>query len=101
VRLSPAYDFEWGGGLASTVYANIFAVDDRFSDNENTVVLDGYEQVDIGLNTYLSDQLQLQISLQNITDEDGLTEGDPRNVNAPNGRFILPFNAQVSLSYTF
>ncbi|TDF42276.1 TonB-dependent receptor [Alteromonadaceae bacterium M269] len=101
IRLTPAYDFEWGNGLESTIYATIFAVDDRFGDNENTVVLDGYEQVDIGFNTYLSEQLQLQVSLQNITDEDGLTEGDPRNTSSPNGRFILPFNAQVSLSYTF
>jgi len=100
LRLTPSYDFEWGD-MESTVYATIFAVDDRFGDNGNNVVLEGYEQVDLGLDMLLTDRLQLQINLQNVTDEEGLTEGDPRNPSSPNGRFIMPRNATVSLSYSF
>ena len=101
VRLTPSYDFEFGGGIESTLYATIFLVDDRFGDNANDVTLDGYEQLDLGLNMFLTDELQLQVNLQNLTDEDGLTEGDPRNSDSANGRFILPRNATVSLSYRF
>lgn len=100
VRLTPSYDFEFNS-VESTLYATIIAVDDRFGDNGNTVVLEGYEQVDVGLNMYLTEELQLQLNLQNLTDEDALTEGDPRNPSSPNGRFILPRNATVSLSYQF
>lgn len=100
VRLTPSYDFEFNS-VESTLYATIIAVDDRFGDNGNTVVLEGYEQIDVGLNMYLTEELQLQLNLQNLTDEDALTEGDPRNPSSPNGRFILPRNATVSLSYQF
>lgn len=100
VRLTPSYDFEVSN-IESTLYATIIAVDDRFGDNGNTVVLEGYEQIDVGLNMYLTEELQLQLNLQNLTDEDALTEGDPRNPSSPNGRFILPRNATFSLSYQF
>ena len=100
VRLTPSYDFMLGDA-ESTLYATIFAVDDRYGDNGNTVVLEGYTQVDLGLNVFLSEHLELQMNLQNLTDEDGLTEGDPRNPSSPNGRYILPRNATVSVSYRF
>ena len=87
--------------IESTIYANIFAVGDRFGDNGNQVVLEGYKQIDLGLNVFLSENLELQLNLQNLTDEDGLTEGDPRNPSSPNGRYILPRNATFSVSYRF
>ena len=33
--------------------------------------------------------------------EQGLTEGDPRNPEAPNGRFILPRSVKFSVGYSF
>jgi outer membrane receptor protein involved in Fe transport len=89
------------GDMEATAYAVLHAVDDRFGDNLNTNSLEGYEQIDLGLNVYLTTELELQFNVQNLTDEDGLTEGDPRNPAAPNGRFILPRNATVSVSYAF
>lgn len=100
LRLTPSYDFEVGG-MESTAYATIFVVDDRFGDLENNVVLDGYEQVDLGLNLWLTPELELQFNVQNLTDEDALTEGDPRVASAANGRFILPRNATISIAYNF
>ncbi|MEC7692537.1 MAG: TonB-dependent receptor [Pseudomonadota bacterium] len=100
VRLTPSYDFMLGD-VESTVYATIFAVDDRFGDNGNTVVLEGYEQIDLGWNVFMSEDLELQLNVQNLTDEEGLTEGDPRNPSSPNGRYILPRNATFSVSYRF
>ncbi len=100
IRLTPSYDFMIDD-IESTIYANIFAVGDRFGDNGNQVVLEGYKQIDLGLNVFLSENLELQLNLQNLTDEDGLTEGDPRNPSSPNGRYILPRNATFSVSYRF
>ena len=100
VRFTPSYDFDVNG-MEATLYAVLFAADDRFSDNTNQTVLEGYEQVDVGMNMFITPELELQLNIQNLTDEDGLTEGDPRNPAAPNGRFIMPRNGMVSLSYSF
>ncbi|BDX08276.1 TonB-dependent receptor [Planctobacterium marinum] len=100
LRVTPNYDFEIGNFMASA-YANVIMVDDRYSNNENTVVLEGYEQLDVGFALLSEEGLKFELSMQNITDEDGLTEGDPRNPTAPNGRFIMPRTATFSVSYEF
>jgi outer membrane receptor protein involved in Fe transport len=100
VRLTPSYDLQFDNGMSATFYGTISAVDDRYSDNANTVTLDGYETVDLGVIFNYNEQLSLQIAAQNLNDEDALTEGDPRNPAAPNGRFIMPRNFQFSISYS-
>ncbi|MEW9798487.1 TonB-dependent receptor [Alteromonas sp. CYL-A6] len=101
VRMTPSYSFEMAGGMYSTVYATFSAVDDRFGNNENTVVLPGYEKLDLGLTVEPTDALRLQFSVDNVTDEQGITEGDPRNPDAPNGRYIMPRSMKLSVSYLF
>ncbi len=101
VRLSPSYDFELSGGINGTVYGSFSFVDDRWANNENSVELPGYEKVDLGLIVNATENLDLQLVLDNLTDEEGLTEGDPRNPDAPNGRYIMPRNVKVSVGYTF
>lgn len=98
-RITPAYDFAVGPAEV-TVYGTFTAVDDRFSDPGNTVELDGYEKFDLGLIVAI-DRLTFQVAADNITDDDGLTEGDPRNPLAPNGRFILPRSVKFSVGYAF
>lgn len=101
LRVTPSYDFSIGDRATATVYGTLTAVDDRYSDNANTVVLDGYEKLDLGVLVYLDDRLSFQLSADNVTDEEGLTEGDPRNPAAPNGRFIMPRTVQFSVGYEF
>jgi len=98
-RITPAYDFELGP-TEITVYGTFTAVDDRFSDPANLVEIDGYEKLDLGLIVAV-DRLEFQIVADNVTDDDGLTEGDPRNPLAPNGRFILPRSFKFSVGYSF
>ena len=86
--------------MSATIYGTISVVDDRYSDNANTVTLDGYEKLDLGVIFYASENLSFQLSGDNITDEDGLTEGDPRNPAAPNGRFIMPRTYKISVGYS-
>lgn len=98
-RVTPSYDFELGDALI-TLYGALTAVDDRFSDPANTVELDGYEKVDLGAIVEL-DRLTFQVAADNVTDDDGLTEGDPRDPASPNGRFILPRSVKFSIGYSF
>lgn len=101
LRLSPSYEFEVGANVEGSVYGTITMVDDRFSDSGNTVVLDGYEKLDIGVLLRVNDYLTFQLSADNITDEDGITEGDPRDPTSANGRFILPASYKFSVGYEF
>lgn len=99
VRMTPSYGFETSNGMYGSVYATLSAVDDRFGNNENTVVLEGYEKVDVGVTLDPTDNLRVQLSVDNLTDEQGITEGDPRNPDAPNGRYIMPRSIKLSVSY--
>jgi len=98
-RLSPNYEFEVGGAVV-TIYGTVSAIGDRFSDPGNTVTLPSYSKFDLGALVAV-DRLTFQIAADNITDKNGLTEGDPRNPSAPNGRFILPRSVKFSVGYSF
>lgn len=99
LRVTPIYNF-FAGDADVSVYGTLTAVDDRFSDPGNDVVLEGYEKLDIGTIVAL-DRLTFQLALDNLTDEEGLTEGDPRTVGANNGRFIMPRTITFSVGYSF
>ena len=87
--------------MSATIYGSITFVDDRWSDNANTAVLDGYEKLDLGVIFNASENLSLQLVVDNVTDEDAITEGDPRNPASPNGRFIMPRTYKASVAYHF
>ena len=101
LRLTPSYEFELGSNTIASIYGTITAVDSRFSDPGNTVKLDGYEKVDLGVLARINERFTVQVAADNVTDEQGLTEGDPRNPNAPNGRFIMPRSVKLSVGYEF
>ena len=100
LRVSPSYDFVIGDADV-TIYGAFTAVDDRFSDQGNTVVLEGYEKLDLGAIVVIDDRLSFQLAADNITDEEGLTEGDPRDPTQPNGRSILPRSVKFTVGYAF
>jgi len=60
------------------VYLAVSHFDDRFSNDENTVVLPSYTKIDAGFIYDVNDSLSVQIVGDNLTDEVGLTEGNPR-----------------------
>ncbi|MDO6717807.1 TonB-dependent receptor [Psychrosphaera sp. 1_MG-2023] len=101
IRLTPSYDIDFDNGSWATVYGNISAVGDRFANNENTVTLAGYQKVDLGMILNLTDAVQVQMSVSNLTDENALTEGDPRDSLSSNGRYIMPRTVDLSVSYLF
>lgn len=101
VRMTPSYDLELSNGMEATLYGTFSAVGDRFANNENTVTLPGYEKIDLGVILNISDEVQVQFSVSNLTDEDALTEGDPRDSLSSNGRYILPRSIDLNVSYQF
>lgn len=99
-RISPSYEFtrgEWSG----TVYAGLTFVGDRYGDNANTVDLPSYEKIDLGLLLYHDAGFFFQLHGDNVNDSDGITEGDPRDPTAPNGRPIFGTSWRFSVGYDF
>lgn len=99
-RISPSYTFD-GGNFEATIYVGATFVDDRFGDNANTVRLDSYEKIDVGVLVNTSGGLFFQVHGDNVTDSEGITEGDPRNPAAPNGRPIFGSSVVFSVGYDF
>ena len=100
VRLTPSYDFNFGD-VEGVVYGTLSAVDDRFGEAQNVNVLEGYEKLDLGIILTFNEAFIVQLAGDNVTDEDALTESDPRTILAPNGRFIMPRSFELSVGYQF
>jgi len=100
LRLTPSYDFAMGN-LTGTVYGTLSAVDDRYGEPENVNVLEGYEKLDLGVIVRINEAFIVQLAADNVTDEDALTESDPRTILAPNGRYIMPRSFEFSVGYEF
>jgi len=100
LRLTPRYEFEVGSATG-TCYATLSAADDRWGEPENVNELDGYTKLDLGVIVRLNEHFIVQLSADNITDEDALTESDPRTITAPNGRYIMPQTFEFSVGYEF
>lgn len=101
LRLTPSYAFQAGNNIAGTLYGTLTAVDDRWGEPQNVNVLEGYEKLDIGVIARVNEAFTVQLAANNITDEDALTESDPRTIAAPNGRFIMPRTFELSVGYEF
>ncbi|MEE2690755.1 MAG: TonB-dependent receptor [Pseudomonadota bacterium] len=99
-RISPAYTLDVNG-FEATLYGAVSLVGERFGDNGNTVVLPSYEKVDLGLLVNAPSGLFFQVHADNLNDSHGITEGDPRNPAAPNGRPIFGRSVMFSVGYDF
>jgi len=89
VSVAPAYEAELGIGSfkASATYNY---VDRRFSDPENVQPLPAYHTIDAGLSLTMKNRVTLRLTGDNITDEFGLTEGNPQTVGSgANGGYFL------------
>jgi outer membrane receptor protein involved in Fe transport len=105
IRVTPSYDIEFENGINATLYGTITAVDDRFSEqyNKEALILEAYQKVDLGVILNINDEVNMQLAVNNLTDEEGLTEGDPRGVSGvlDNGRYILGRTIDFNVSYSF
>jgi iron complex outermembrane receptor protein len=103
--ITPAYDLPGNYGQAYLRYKYIGRI---FADNGNQVELPGYGVLSIGAIANITPNLALNVSVDNVTNVLGLTEGNPRQgftqqiVNGYfYGRGIVGPTALVSLTYRF
>jgi iron complex outermembrane receptor protein len=74
-RLTPTWHFMDDRGQLFFTYSYFGG---RFANDENTIELPRYTKLDAGLSFDVNDSLSFQVTGDNLTDEVGLTEGNPR-----------------------
>ncbi len=75
VRVIPSLSFAEGRGRAWLMFAHY---GDRYANDENTIRLPSYLEVDAGVEYRFSDAWSAQLTVDNLSNEVGLTEGNPR-----------------------
>lgn len=89
------------------LFVSFHYVGKRFADGGNTIILPAYHTIDLGARYQISDSLSFNVSVQNLTNTIGLTEGNPRSSfselvgNYFFARSILGRNIQASLTASF
>jgi iron complex outermembrane receptor protein len=104
-RLSPGMDFSLSSDIDVSLYGTLSYIDDRFSDPANAQTIPSFTKVDMGAIFYAG-VMTFQIALDNVTDEVGLTEGNPRASGSNNsgiifGRPIPGKSVKLSVAYNF
>lgn len=97
-RLAPSYNVP-GNNFNMNVYGALRLVGKRFSGNDNLVELDSFGKIDVGVTVSTKTGLFFNLHADNLADSDALTEGDPRNPTAPNGRPIFGRSVKFSVGY--
>ena len=87
-RVTPAIDVDVGR-FRPSLFATLQYTGDRFSDPENLQVLPHFYQLDAGMSVEVAQRVRLQVTGNNLTDEIGLTEGNPRIIGGQGTGAIL------------
>lgn len=74
-KVTPTWYFMDSRGRAYMTYTY---VGKRYANDENTIVLPSYNKFDAGVMFDVTEAFTVQFSADNLTDEVGLTEGNPR-----------------------
>ncbi|GHC94588.1 TonB-dependent receptor domain-containing protein [Novosphingobium pokkalii] len=105
LTVTPAFTLPHGLG---EIYGRWKYIGKIFADAGNGVALPSYSVFTIGTNLNLTDQLNLTVSVDNLTNAKGFTEGNPRQGQTQTivngyfyGRAIAGRNAMASLTYRF
>jgi outer membrane receptor protein involved in Fe transport len=87
-RVTPAYELPLGS-IRPSLFATVQYTGDRFSDPENKQILPNFYQLDAGVSVTVADRIRLQVTGNNLTDELGLTEQNPRVIGNQGQGVIL------------
>lgn len=87
-RVTPAYELPVGS-VRPSLFATLQYTGDRFSDPENLQILPNFYQLDAGVSVDVSERIRLQVTGNNLTDELGLTEQNPRIIGGQGQGVIL------------
>jgi len=109
VTVRPQYSFSTDN-IDGSVFLDIYHVGDRFSDFTNGLVIPSYTSISIGSTLDIGDRFQITAIVDNLDNEIGLTEGNPRGdlfgagggtQVATFGRPIVGRNFRISFGYRF
>ncbi|MBK7104771.1 MAG: TonB-dependent receptor [Ignavibacteriae bacterium] len=100
-RIAPSYDFQLKENLEASLYGAFRFVGSRWSDRQNSYELDSYTKLDLGVNLKTASGITFNISGDNLTGSEGLTEGDPRDPLSKNGRPLFGRSLQFAISVDF
>jgi iron complex outermembrane receptor protein len=100
-RVSPSYNFQLAKDLTAVLFGAFRYVGKRWNDRDNSYQLDSYTKLDAGLSVVTSGGITFTASSDNLTDSEGLTEGDPRDPLAKNGRPLLGRSFRFSIGVDF
>jgi iron complex outermembrane recepter protein len=101
LRFAPSYDFQFSEKVFGSIYGALRYVGSRWNDRDNSYQLDPYTKIDLGVDVSTLSGLRFNVSADNLTDSEGLTEGDPRDPLAKNGRPILGRSFKFSITVDF
>lgn len=100
-RFAPSYSFDLSNTIGATLYGAFRYVGSRWNDRDNSYELDSYTKLDFGVNVATASGLTFNLSGDNLTDSEGLTEGDPRDPASKNGRPLFGRSFKFSISVDF
>ena len=87
-RVTPALEVPVGT-VRPSLFATLQYTGDRFSDPENLQILPHFYQLDAGVSVTVADRIRLAVTGNNLTDELGLTEQNPRIIGGQGQGVIL------------
>jgi iron complex outermembrane recepter protein len=97
VRLTPTLSFLENRGR---VYLSYSHAGSRFANDENSIELPSYDKLDAGVLYDWNDRTTFQLTGDNLTDEVGLTEGNPRT-DVGSGGIGAVYNARPLFGRSF
>lgn len=80
LRLTPSYNFMLMKGLPAKIYSSINIIDDTRNWAQNSGLSQSYETLDLGLVLAPSDNVSLQLVLDNIADKNNPNTGNQQRV---------------------
>ncbi len=99
-RIAPSYETALSDKIRGSVFASYDYVGNRYSDVENQQGLPEYGKLDAGVALTIEKRLTLQVTADNLTNEIGLTEGNPR-VLGSQGTGTIYARPILGRSFTF
>lgn len=100
-RLQPSYSFDLSNNFKVSLYGAFRYVGSRWSDRANSYELDPYTKLDFGVKVTTGGGLTFTLSGDNLTNSEGLTEGDPRDPESKNGRPLFGRSIKFSIGIDF
>lgn len=98
-RIGPSYTVPFDGGDA-TLFGAYTHVGSRFSDIQNLQLLPAYDTFDLGAAVKLDSGLEVQLTVNNLTNTLALTEGNARIIGSTTGSVIARSNFGRSFQAT-